>query len=84
MRAGSLVIDTSTIEHGATLQIDEQLRARGIRFLDAPVSGMQARAEDATLTIMCGGGPTSSRRPGRCSSAWATRCCTWAAPARGS
>lgn len=57
MRPGALVIDTSTIEHGATLQVDEQLRTRGIRFLDAPVSGMQARAEDATLTIMCGGEP---------------------------
>src|SRR5690606_34040435 len=31
------------------------LSGKGIRFLDAPISGMQARAEDATLTIMCGG-----------------------------
>lgn len=55
LKAGSIVVDTSTIEHAATLLIHEQLSAAGLRFLDAPVSGMQSRAEEGTLTVMCGG-----------------------------
>jgi 3-hydroxyisobutyrate dehydrogenase-like beta-hydroxyacid dehydrogenase len=52
---GTVVVDTSTITYGATTEIAQQLRALGIDFLDAPVSGMEARAIDGTLTIMCGG-----------------------------
>jgi 3-hydroxyisobutyrate dehydrogenase-like beta-hydroxyacid dehydrogenase len=55
LRPGAIVVDTSTIEHGATVELHQRLAARGLAFLDAPVSGMQARAEDGTLTIMCGG-----------------------------
>jgi 3-hydroxyisobutyrate dehydrogenase-like beta-hydroxyacid dehydrogenase len=52
---GQTVIDTSTIGHATTLEIAEVLSAAGIAFLDAPVSGMEARAVDGTLTVMCGG-----------------------------
>jgi 3-hydroxyisobutyrate dehydrogenase-like beta-hydroxyacid dehydrogenase len=37
------------------MQIAGELEERGIAFLDAPVSGMEARAKDGTLTVMCGG-----------------------------
>ena len=37
------------------MNIAKTLEKRGVGFLDAPVSGMAARASDATLTIMCGG-----------------------------
>jgi 3-hydroxyisobutyrate dehydrogenase-like beta-hydroxyacid dehydrogenase len=57
LKPGQLVVDTSTITYGATLEIAKALAGRGIAFLDAPVSGMEARARDATLTIMCGGAP---------------------------
>jgi 3-hydroxyisobutyrate dehydrogenase-like beta-hydroxyacid dehydrogenase len=43
------------MEHGATLDIHSRLASANIRFLDAPVSGMQSRAEDGSLTVMCGG-----------------------------
>ena len=52
IRPGTTVVDTSTIEYGTTLTISEQLCREGIEFIDAPVSGMQARAEDGTLTMM--------------------------------
>ncbi|VVE13493.1 NAD(P)-dependent oxidoreductase [Pandoraea cepalis] len=52
---GTVVVDHSTIEHGSTMEIGAALEARGIRFLDAPVSGMESRAVDGTLTVMCGG-----------------------------
>lgn len=54
MQPGSTVIDTSTVDYRQTLEIADQLAASGIRFMDAPVSGMPSRAADGTLTIMCG------------------------------
>lgn len=55
LRPGAIVVDTTTMEHGATMDIHARLQSAGIAFLDAPVSGMQARAEAGTLTVMCGG-----------------------------
>ncbi len=52
---GTLVIDMSTISPVATRAFDARLRARGLRFVDAPVSGGPARAKTGTLTIMAGG-----------------------------
>jgi len=54
---GSIVVDTSTIDYLATLRIEKKLRDKGISFVDAPVSGLEARAKDGTLTIMVGGTP---------------------------
>jgi 3-hydroxyisobutyrate dehydrogenase-like beta-hydroxyacid dehydrogenase len=55
LRPGTLVVDTSTMEHAATLEISKLLKDHDVHFLDAPVSGMEARAVDGTLTVMCGG-----------------------------
>jgi 3-hydroxyisobutyrate dehydrogenase-like beta-hydroxyacid dehydrogenase len=57
MKGPQVVVDTSTIDYSATLEIAEALEKRGVEFLDAPVSGMEARAIDGTLTAMCGGAP---------------------------
>lgn len=54
-RAGQLVIDLGTTDFAATLEIARVLASRGVAFLDAPISGMEARARDGTLTVMCGG-----------------------------
>ncbi len=54
---GAVVVDLSTIHYLATLRIEEALRAKGIAFMDAPVSGMEARAREGTLTVMAGGDP---------------------------
>jgi 3-hydroxyisobutyrate dehydrogenase-like beta-hydroxyacid dehydrogenase len=54
---GSIVVDLSTIHYLATLRIEGELRAKGITFIDAPVSGMEARAKEGTLTVMIGGDP---------------------------
>ncbi len=50
-----VVVDCGTTNYDATLDFARRLADQGIRFLDAPVSGMEARAQDGTLTIMCGG-----------------------------
>ncbi|HTP98552.1 MAG TPA: NAD(P)-dependent oxidoreductase [Casimicrobiaceae bacterium] len=55
LRPGQTVVDTSTITYTTTLEIAEALAKRGVDFMDAPVSGMEARAVDGTLTVMCGG-----------------------------
>ena len=55
LRRGSAVVDLSTITYGDAIDIDKRLDERGIAFLDAPISGMEARAVEGTLTVMCGG-----------------------------
>lgn len=55
LRAGSLCIDMSTVAPETAKRVDEQVRAKGGRFLDAPVSGGKTGAEAGTLSIMVGG-----------------------------
>lgn len=55
LKPGAIVVDLSTIPYSSTLRIKKLLSDQGVRFLDAPVSGMKSRAEDGTLTVMCGG-----------------------------
>lgn len=52
---GQTIIDLSTITYSVTMKMACALKEKGVHFLDAPVSGMEARAIDGTLTIMCGG-----------------------------
>lgn len=54
-RAGSLVIDMSTISPSATREMAARLAERGVHMLDAPVSGGSEGAARGTLTIMAGG-----------------------------
>ena len=55
LREGQVLVDLSTITYAATQEIAVALQEKGVRFLDAPVSGMEARAKNATLSIMVGG-----------------------------
>lgn len=52
---GRIIIDTGTTHPLFTRDACNRFKNQGVAFLDAPVSGMQARAKDATLTIMVGG-----------------------------
>ncbi len=52
---GAIVIDMSTISPAATRQMAEALSAKGIKMLDAPVSGGPEGANNGTLAIMVGG-----------------------------
>jgi 2-hydroxy-3-oxopropionate reductase len=55
LAAGSLIVDTSTISPAAARRIASALAARGIDFVDAPVSGGPGGVEQATLAVMAGG-----------------------------
>ena len=54
-RAGLIYIDMSSILPGVASKVAETLSARGVRCLDAPVSGGETGAQNATLSIMVGG-----------------------------
>ena len=55
MKPGSLFIDHTTTSAAIARDMSEDAKSRKIGFLDAPVSGGQAGAENGKLTIMCGG-----------------------------
>jgi len=54
-KPGTVVIDMGTIPPGTARRIAAQLAARGIETIDAPVSGGEVGARNATLAIMAGG-----------------------------
>ena len=57
VKKGSTVIDMSSISPIATKEFAKKLGEMGVEMLDAPVSGGQVGAENATLSIMVGGKP---------------------------
>ncbi len=54
-KPGALVIDFSSIRPDVAVELAEEARRRGLRMLDAPVSGGEAGARNAALSIMVGG-----------------------------
>jgi 2-hydroxy-3-oxopropionate reductase len=55
IKAGSIVVDMSSISPIATKEFAKKLKAMGVEMLDAPVSGGQVGAQNASLSIMVGG-----------------------------
>lgn len=54
---GTLIVDMSSIAPGASKEMQAALTPKGIRMIDAPVSGGEPKAIDGTLAIMVGGDP---------------------------
>jgi len=59
MTAGAVFVDHTTASAGVARQLQEKAVALGLDFLDAPVSGGQAGAENGALTVMVGGNDKS-------------------------
>ena len=55
MSEGSTFVDHTTVSAAVTAELYAAAKERGIAFIDAPVSGGQAGAENGQLSIMCGG-----------------------------
>ena len=55
IKPGSIVVDMSSISPIATKEFAKKLKAMGVEMLDAPVSGGQVGAQNASLSIMVGG-----------------------------
>ena len=62
LKPGSLLLDTSSSEPWITRELGEQLAARGIAMVDAPVSGGAVAANAADLVFMMGGDPDDVAR----------------------
>jgi 3-hydroxyisobutyrate dehydrogenase len=61
-KPGSIIIDMSTISPQITRELAEEAKAKGLFWLDAPVSGGEKGAIEGTLTIMVGGEAESLER----------------------
>jgi 3-hydroxyisobutyrate dehydrogenase len=65
MAPGAIFVDHTTASAAVARELHAGARARGLHFVDAPVSGGQAGAENGVLTVMCGGdeAPFDTMRP---------------------
>ena len=55
MKAGAVFVDHTTASANVERELSAKARELGLKFMDAPVSGGQAGAENGCLTILCGG-----------------------------
>lgn len=62
LAAGKVVVDMSSISPIATKDFAARIEERGCRYVDAPVSGGEVGAKQASLTIMCGADPDTFER----------------------
>ena len=62
MSPGAVFVDHTTVSARITRKLAAQAHASGLVFIDAPVSGGQAGAENGQLSIMCGGDPAEYAR----------------------
>ncbi|MGQ0610411.1 MAG: NAD(P)-dependent oxidoreductase [Paracoccaceae bacterium] len=56
MGRGSILVDHTTVSARVTRELHQVAAGMGLGFVDAPVSGGQAGAENGALSVMCGGG----------------------------
>ena len=62
MAGGTVFVDHTTVSAAVTRELCAQAREGGFDFVDAPVSGGQAGAENGALSVMCGGSEAAFRR----------------------
>jgi 3-hydroxyisobutyrate dehydrogenase len=71
---GAVFVDHTTASAGIARELDAAARQRGFAFVDAPVSGGQAGAENGVLTVMCGGEAEPYGRAEKVIAAYARMC----------
>ena len=74
MREGAIFVDHTTASADVARELHAKAKARGFDFVDAPVSGGQAGAENGALTIMCGGDPEPYEKAAPVIAAYARMC----------
>lgn len=55
MKPGAVFVDHTTVSAKVTAELYQAAKATGLNFVDAPISGGQAGAENGVLSVMCGG-----------------------------
>jgi 3-hydroxyisobutyrate dehydrogenase len=83
MRKGAMVVDHTTASAEIARELHAEAKARGFDFVDAPVSGGQAGAENGVLTVMCGGEAEAFARAETIIAAYARACNLMGAPGSG-
>jgi 3-hydroxyisobutyrate dehydrogenase len=74
MRKGAVFVDHTTASATIARELYAAAQERGFDFVDAPVSGGQAGAENGTLTVMCGGDTEPYGRAEQVIAAYARMC----------
>ncbi|MCO5128947.1 MAG: NAD(P)-dependent oxidoreductase [Xanthobacteraceae bacterium] len=74
MRKDAVFVDHTTASAEVARELDQAARASGFHFVDAPVSGGQAGAENGVLTVMCGGSEQAYARAEPVIAAYARMC----------
>ena len=80
---GAIFIDNTTASANIARELHAAAKARGFGFIDAPVSGGQAGAQNGVLTVMCGGDQDVFDRARPVISAYARACNLIGAPGSG-
>jgi 3-hydroxyisobutyrate dehydrogenase len=76
---GAIVVDHTTASAEIARELHAEAKKRGFDFIDAPVSGGQAGAENGALTVMCGGDAAPFAKAEKVIAAYA-RACTLMGP----
>jgi len=74
VRKGAVFVDHTTASAEIARELHAEARKRGFDFIDAPVSGGQAGAENGVLTVMCGGDAEPYARAEKVIAAYARMC----------
>jgi 3-hydroxyisobutyrate dehydrogenase len=83
MGRGAVFVDHTTASATIARELHAAAKERGFDFIDAPVSGGQAGAENGLLTVMCGGDPEPYARAEPVISAYARMCKRLGGPGAG-
>jgi 3-hydroxyisobutyrate dehydrogenase len=80
---GAILVDHTTASAEIARELFAEAKNRGFDFIDAPVSGGQAGAENGALTVMCGGEDAPFGRAEKVIAAYAKACTLMGAPGSG-
>jgi len=80
---GAILVDHTTASAEIARELHAEAKTRGFDFIDAPVSGGQAGAENGALTVMCGGDEAPFARADKVIAAYARACTLMGAPGAG-
>ena len=65
MSRGPILVDNTSASANVARELHGSARKAGVGFIDAPISGVQAGAENGVLAVMCGGSKTTSIKSSR-------------------
>jgi 3-hydroxyisobutyrate dehydrogenase len=83
VKKGAIFVDHTTASAEIARELYDAAKKSGFDFIDAPVSGGQAGAENGALTVMCGGDPAPFERAEKVIAAYARACNLLGSPGAG-